>query len=74
MDTRRGASAYIDDYFRWRVGRSAEEKLKKIQGEDIPRIEEWARRSQSPFAADEDRVDSPDTQEERTEKGMHFSE
>jgi len=24
VDTRRGASAYIDDYFRWRVGRSSE--------------------------------------------------
>ena len=34
-----GASAFIDDYFRWRVGRSAEENLAKIQSEDIPRIE-----------------------------------
>jgi hypothetical protein len=31
-----GASAFIDDYFRWRVGRSAEENLAKIQSEDIP--------------------------------------
>ncbi len=68
VDTRRGASAYIDDYFRWRVGESAEENLKKRQGE------EWARRTQSLFAADEDGVDSPDTQEERTEKGMYFIE
>ncbi|KAI2739170.1 hypothetical protein DTO013F2_9445 [Penicillium roqueforti] len=31
-----GASAFIDDYFRWRVGHSAEENLAKIQSEDIP--------------------------------------
>jgi hypothetical protein len=29
----------IDDYFRWRVGRSAKENLAKIQSEDNPRIE-----------------------------------
>ncbi|KAK9847341.1 Endonuclease/exonuclease/phosphatase [Penicillium brevicompactum] len=46
-----GASAFIDDYFRWRVGRSAEEILAKIQSEDIPRIETWARRTGSCFAA-----------------------
>jgi hypothetical protein len=40
VDTRGGASAYIDDYFRWRAGPSAEANLKKIQDEDIPRIEE----------------------------------
>ncbi|OQE11161.1 hypothetical protein PENFLA_c080G07693 [Penicillium flavigenum] len=34
-----GVSAFIDDYFRWRVGCSAEENLAKIQSEDIPRIE-----------------------------------
>ena len=45
-----GASAYIDDYFRWRVGRSAEDNIKKIQEEDIPRIEAWARRTGSCFA------------------------
>ena len=45
-----GASAYIDDYFRWRVGRTAEENIKKIQEEDIPRIEAWARRTGSCFA------------------------
>ncbi|KXG45142.1 reverse transcriptase [Penicillium griseofulvum] len=47
-----GASAFIDDYFRWRVGHSAEENLAKIQSGDIPRIEEWARRTGSCFAAE----------------------
>ncbi|THC87933.1 hypothetical protein EYZ11_012624 [Aspergillus tanneri] len=46
-----GASAFTDDYFHWRVGRSAEENLAKIQSEDIPRIETWARRTGSCFAA-----------------------
>jgi ribonuclease HI len=49
---RGGASAFIDDYFRWRVGRSAEENIAKIQSEDIPRIEAWARRTGSCFAAE----------------------
>jgi hypothetical protein len=43
LDHRGGASAFIDDYFRWRAGKSAEENLKKLQGEDIPRIERWAK-------------------------------
>jgi hypothetical protein len=47
-----GSSAFIDDYFRWRVGRSAAENLAKIQSEDIPRIEAWARRTGSCFAAE----------------------
>ncbi|KAI2867039.1 hypothetical protein CBS11852_11467 [Aspergillus niger] len=47
-----GASAFIDDYFRWRVGRSAEENLAKLQSEDIPRIEAWARKTGSSFAAE----------------------
>jgi hypothetical protein len=47
-----GASAFIDDYFRWRVGRSAEENLARIQAEDIPHIEAWARRTGSCFAAE----------------------
>lgn len=47
-----GASAFIDDYFRWQVGRSAEENLARIQSEDIPRIEAWARRTGSCFAAE----------------------
>jgi ribonuclease HI len=47
-----GASAFIDDYFRWRVGHSAEENLARMQSEDIPRIEAWARRTGSCFAAE----------------------
>lgn len=52
VDYHGGASAYIDDYFRWRAGRSAEENIKKIQEEDIPRIEDWARRTGSCFAVE----------------------
>ncbi|KAI3049910.1 hypothetical protein CBS147353_11666 [Aspergillus niger] len=52
VDSYGGASAFIDDYFRWRVGRSAEENLAKIQSEDVPRIEEWARRTGSCFAGE----------------------
>ncbi|KAJ5935954.1 hypothetical protein N7454_005252 [Penicillium verhagenii] len=40
VDSHGGASAFVDDCFRWRVGRSAEEKLAKIQAEDVPRVEE----------------------------------
>ena len=42
-NTRGGASAYIDDYFCWRVGPPAKENTKKIQEEGIPRIEHWAK-------------------------------
>lgn len=49
VDIQGGASTYIDDYFRWRVGRSAEENLQKIQQEDIPRITEWAQLTGSSF-------------------------
>src|SRR5438045_5527438 len=52
VDTQGGASAYPDDYFRWRVGSSAEENLQKLRQEDIPRIAEWARRMGSPFTAE----------------------
>ncbi|THC88516.1 hypothetical protein EYZ11_012034 [Aspergillus tanneri] len=52
VDHHGGASAFIDDYFRWRAGRSSEENLKKIQEEDIPRIETWAQRTGACFAAD----------------------
>jgi hypothetical protein len=52
VNSQGGASAFIDDYFRWRVGRSAEENLAKIQSEDIPRIEAWAHRTGSCFAAE----------------------
>ena len=50
VDFNGGASAFIDDYFRWRVGRTAEENLQKLQDEDIPRVEAWARRTGSCFA------------------------
>ncbi|EED11829.1 hypothetical protein TSTA_110090, partial [Talaromyces stipitatus ATCC 10500] len=33
-----GASAFIDNYFRWRAGPSAEDNVRKIQEEDILRI------------------------------------
>ncbi|EKV16381.1 hypothetical protein PDIG_09110 [Penicillium digitatum PHI26] len=52
VDSQGGASAFIDDYFRWRVGGSVQENLSKIQSEDVPRIEEWARRTGSCFAAE----------------------
>ncbi|GAA3296697.1 hypothetical protein GCM10020218_080510 [Dactylosporangium vinaceum] len=52
VDSHGGASAFIDDYFRWRVSSSTEENLAKIQSEDVPRIEEWARRTGSCFAAE----------------------
>jgi hypothetical protein len=52
VDTQGGASAYIDDYFRWRVGTSAEENLQKIQQEDIPRIAAWVRRTELSFTTE----------------------
>ncbi|KAL2696035.1 hypothetical protein AAEP93_003335 [Penicillium crustosum] len=52
VDSHGGASAFIDDYFRWRVGHSTEENLAKIQAEDVPRIEERARRTGFSFAAE----------------------
>jgi hypothetical protein len=52
VDYNGGASAYIGDYFRWRADRSAEDNIKKIQEEDIPRIEAWARRTGSSFAVE----------------------
>lgn len=53
-----GASAFIDDYFRWHVGRSAEENIAKMQFEDIPRIEEWARRKRPSSFTSPERRDS----------------
>lgn len=47
VDSQGGASAFIDDYYRWRVGPSAEENLTEIQSDEIPRIEAWARRTGS---------------------------
>ncbi|GAA93218.1 reverse transcriptase [Aspergillus luchuensis IFO 4308] len=52
VDQNGGASAFIDDYFRWRSYPTVEENIKKIQEEDIPRIEEWARRTGASFAAE----------------------
>jgi ribonuclease HI len=52
VDYHGGSSAFIDDYFRWRAGPSAEDNIKKIQEEDIPRIEAWARSTGSSFAAE----------------------
>ncbi|KAI3045365.1 hypothetical protein CBS147353_11800 [Aspergillus niger] len=52
VDFHGGASAFIDDYFRWRAGKSAEENLKKLQDEDIPRIEQWAQQTGSSVAAE----------------------
>jgi len=47
-----GASAFIDDYFRWRVGRTSQENIQKIQQDDISRVEEWAKRTGCCFATD----------------------
>lgn len=52
VDYHGGSSAFIDDYFRWRAGPSAEDNIKKIQEEDIPRIEAWAHKTGSTFAAE----------------------
>ncbi|KAI2870635.1 hypothetical protein CBS76997_10189 [Aspergillus niger] len=52
VDCHGGASAFIDDYFRWRAGKSAEENLKKLQEEDIFRTEQWAKQTGSCFAAE----------------------
>lgn len=52
VDFHGGASAIIDDYFRWRAGKSAEENLKKLQDVDIPRIEQGAQQTGSCFAAE----------------------
>jgi len=46
-----GASAFIDDYFRWRVGNSVDENLKGLQEFDIPRIQHWAKATESTFEA-----------------------
>ena len=46
-----GASAFIDDYFRWRVGNSVDENLKALQEIDTPRIQQWAKAIGSTFEA-----------------------
>lgn len=48
---RGGASAFSDDYFRWIVSSSAKGNIEKLQEDDIPRIEEWARRNGAVFDA-----------------------
>ena len=52
VDLHCGASASIDDYFRWRIVGSAADNMKRIQDEDMPRIEAWARRTGSCFAVE----------------------
>ncbi|KAJ5157307.1 uncharacterized protein N7482_008407, partial [Penicillium canariense] len=47
--------AFINDYFRWRVGRSAEENLAKIESEDIPRTSYGPGR-QGPVSGRKDRA------------------
>jgi hypothetical protein len=56
VDYHGGTSAFIDDYFRWRAGKSAEENLRKLQEEDIPRIEQWAKQTGSCFAAEKTKL------------------
>ncbi|EGD99960.1 hypothetical protein TESG_08624 [Trichophyton tonsurans CBS 112818] len=70
VDYHGGASAYIDDYFRWRAGRSAEENIKKIQEEDIPRIEEWAKRTGSCFAVEKTELIHITRKKSEHEKGQ----
>jgi ribonuclease HI len=52
VDHKGGSSAFIDDYFRWVVGLSADENLRRLQEDDIPRIEQWAKQTGSCFAAE----------------------
>ncbi|CRL30272.1 unnamed protein product [Penicillium camemberti] len=40
IDHHNSALAFINNYFRWRVGSSAKANLAKIQTEDIPHIKE----------------------------------
>src|SRR5438552_3484386 len=47
-----GASAFIDDYFQWRIGKRASDNLKKLQEEDISRIEKWAKQNGAEFAVE----------------------
>jgi hypothetical protein len=51
VDFHEGGSAFIDDYFRWRAGKSPEENLRKLQDEVMPRIEQWALQTGSCFSA-----------------------
>jgi ribonuclease HI len=49
VDDTGGASAFIDDYFRWHCGASAAENVQKLQTEDIPRMKLWAEQTGSTF-------------------------
>lgn len=51
-----GASACIDDYFRWCACRTAEENLTKIHTEDIPRIEQWVWKPGSRFSPEKTKL------------------
>jgi hypothetical protein len=51
-----GASAFIDDYFRWTVGRTARHNMEKLQDEDIPRIEKWAKENGAGFKAEKTKL------------------
>jgi hypothetical protein len=51
-----GASAFIDDYFRWRIGATEADNLHKIQSEDIPRTLAWAQSTGSEFAIEKTEV------------------
>ena len=49
VDDKGGASAFIDDYFRWRCGPSAADNVQRLQEEDLPRIKQWADETGSTF-------------------------
>ncbi|EED11822.1 conserved hypothetical protein [Talaromyces stipitatus ATCC 10500] len=52
VDHKGGSSAFIDDYFRWVMRLSADENLRRLQEDNIPRIEQWAKQTGSYFAAE----------------------
>ena len=52
IDYHGGLYAYINNYFQWQAGPSAEDNIKKIQEEDIPYIEEWASKTGFYFIAE----------------------
>jgi hypothetical protein len=71
VDTKGGASAYIDDYFCWRAKPSAETNLKKIQSGDISRIKERARRTSLCFAAGKRTVQLEKEGDRPRQRGNH---
>ena len=52
VDRKGGSSAFIDNYFRWVVGPSAEDNLQRLQSDDIPQIKQWARQTGSSFTVE----------------------